>query len=656
MAIIHLPENPTDERAKQYGVQFYHRPVLFTPGGVPGKPLSSDRSPFAKNFWETNFTRLHYGWTCPETGVYLNPYYYGHMNFLEFDIENELEETNGQQPPLYRDNDHLVFDEFYYNMSAYRHRAGKKYFKSCQNIVTAKGRRMAWTTNFQGFQIMHFVLKQDRHIAKLYATDDKLITENLAMRSLYHRLHPMLKYHTKTRKPLHLIKESQEMLVQGYYHGTKKVEVNRMHFFVTSKNPGAARGDKYGVVEVVEAGVHVNLEKVLYATFDCVGQGGQQFGFIGIGGTSDKITNDTEDYKNIFVNPKSYQAKRLFLPSYRVRLNFFDAKTGMSDEKGAMASILEVRAEKAKNPNPNVLLSYTQENPINWEECFIPPSRNEYDRVKLDTQLGHIFTAVTREDFLYGNLEEATDAYGRKLGTYTLKPNPAGDWIFHKDGLPQPDEEEGSYVIGIDDFYKDLVLDPNSKGAICIYRLPTLQKRPYPTDYPVAIYEKRPKRSAFHDECVLAMKAYPTAMVNYEYNDDVFFKRLEEEYMMNRIISWDGKRPGMTVKSNEIALMTAAMNKVLAQDLQKLIYFRQIIEGIKKWQSLNTDIGSAYHLCIAARERLTKVLEAAKAIEKKEYTPISVDSYSDGYRGFGPSVIGVGDDDVDNGVWYPGRG
>lgn len=653
MSLLTPSQTAHDSLAEELGVQYYHRPVLYTPGGVPSKPLNSDRSPYNKNWWTEQFRRLSVGWTCPDTGVYINPYYYGHMNFLEFDIENDLEETSGLQAPLYRDNDHLVFDEFYYNLSGYRHRAGKKYFKSCHNIVVAKGRRMAWTTNFQGFQIFHFVLNQHRHIAKLYASDDKLITENLAMRSLYHKLHPMLKYHTKTRKPMYLIKESQEMLVQGYYHGKKKVEVNRMHFFVTSKNPGAARGDKYGVVEIVEAGVHTNLEKVMYAMFDTVGQGAQQFGFIGVGGTSDKIVNDTEDYKNIFEHPKTYSARRLFLPSYRVRLGFFNARTGVSDEAGAMNDIQKNRKEKSENPNPNVLLSYTQENPVSWEECFIPPSRNEYDRVKLDAQLSFIMTNLKPEDYLTGYLEEVNDIYGRPTGSYTLRRDPLGPWKVHKDGLPHPGEQENAYVFGIDDFYKDLTKDPTSKGAICVYRLPTLQKQPFPTDYPCAIYERRPKRTAFHDECVLAMKVWP-GMVNYEYNDDVFFKRLEEEFMMNRIISWDGTRPGMTVKTNEIALMTAAVNKILAEDIQKYIFFMAIIEGIKKWQSLNTDIGSAYHLCIAARERLTKVLKQTREQEQPDYKPVSITGFPDTYQGFGPSLVGVGEDDLDWGGWMPG--
>ncbi|HEY0108786.1 MAG TPA: hypothetical protein VGB67_04105 [Fibrella sp.] len=643
-----------NELADKYGVQYWHRPLVYLQGGLPDVPRPSDRSMYAHNFWQEQFRRLDKGFWCPETNRWINPYYYGHMNFLQFDIENEMEQSSGLQAPLYRDNDEFVHNELYFNLSNWKTlKNGQVYFQSSDNLVTAKGRRMAWTTNLQGFQMIHFVLRQNRSIAKLYATDDKLITENLEMRRLYASLHPMLRYNHKERKPMFLIKESEEMLVQGYYHGSKKVPVNAIKFFVTSKNPGAGRGDKYGLVEVIEAGMHKNLEKVLYAMFDTVGQGEQRFGFIAVGGTSDQITNDTEDYKNIFERPKSYGAKRIFLPSTRVRLGHFDYKTGISNEVTALQSIQNIRAEKAKDPNPNVLLSYTQENPISWEECFIPPSRNEYDRLKLDKQLAHIFTSIKADkDYLRGKLEEQTDGYGRKLGTYTFVRDNAGPWKVHKDGLPQPGEQDNAYGFGIDDFYKDLTKDPTSKGAICVYRMPTLLGHKFPVDVPVAIYEYRPKRTMFHDECILAMKVWP-GMVNYEYNDDVFFKRCEDEMMMNRIIHWDGVRPGMTVKTNEIALMTAACNNYLKDDGQKRIIFRDIIDGIKKWQSLNTDIGSAFHLVLALRERITKVMKAGMDVPQKEHQHVPVTGF-----GFGPDqpqqeLVGVGQEEMDWG-WRPG--
>lgn len=644
-----------NELAEKFGVQYHYRPVLYTPNGVPDVPRPSDRSPYATNWWTEQFRRLDYGYTDPVTGKWNNPFYYGHMNFLEFDIENELEETSGMQAPLYRDNDEYVFNQLYFNLSGYKKRKdGTTFFKSSNNFIAAKGRRMAWTTNMQGFEIMHFILRQNRSIAKLYATDDKLITENLEMRRLYNSLHPMLRYHHKERKEMFLIKESEEKLVQGYYHGTKKIPVNSINFFVTSKNPGAARGDKYGIVEIIEVGMHMNLQKVFYAMFDTVGQGDQQFGFIAGGGTSDKIANDTEDYKEAFMRPKSYKAKSIFLSSTKVRLGHFDYKTGKSNEESALKAILTVRAEKALDPNPNVLLSYTQENPIKWEECFIPPSRNEYDRVALDTQLGYILTSVKPDaDYFRGRLVESEDAYGRTLGTFTFKKDNAGPWKVHKDGLPQPGEQANAYLIGIDDYFKNYTIDPVSKGAICVWRLPTAQEHPFPTDLPVAIYELRPKRPIFHDECILAMRVW-SGMVMYEYNDDVFIERAKEAGMMNRIIHWDGVRPGITVKHNEIALMTAACNKFLADGGAKRIIFMEVIEGIKKWQSLNTDIGSAVHEILVARSRLVKVLIASQEVETNAHQHIPItDAYAPG-PDTSRQLVTAGDD-YDDSYWRPGR-
>ncbi len=645
-----------NELAEKYGVQYWYRPNVYLQGGLPDVPRPSDRSMYATNFWTQQFKRLDKGFFCEEKQKWINPYYYGHMNFLQFDIENEMDQSSGLQHPLYRDNDEYVQDQLYLNLSGWGFPKNKPpIFKSSENLITAKGRRMAWTTNLQGFQIIHFVLRQNRNIAKLYATDDKLITENLEMRRLYNSLHPMLRYHHKERKEMFLIKESEEMLVQGYYHGSKKVAVNAIKFFVTSKNPGAGRGDKYGLVEVIEAGMHKNLEKVLYAMFDTVGQGDQRFGFIAVGGTSDQITNDTEDYKNIFERPKSYGAKRIFLPSYRVRLGHFDYKTGKSNEDTALAAILNIRSEKAKDPNPNVLLSYTQENPITWEECFIPPSRNEYDRLKLDNQLKHIMTMVkVNQDYMRGKLEPQVDGYGRPTGRFTFTRDNAGHWLIHKDGLPQPGEQDNAYCFGIDDFAKDRTIDAVSKGAICVYRLPTLLQHKFPVDLPVAIYEHRPKRTAFHDECILAMKVW-AGMVVYEYNDDTFFDRVEAEGMMNRIVHWDGTRPGMTVKTNEIALMTSACNKYLEEDHQKRIIFREVIEAIKKWQSLNTDIGSAFHECLAFRSRMTKHMKASQDVPQQPHQHVLVQGMSFGPDQPRPEMVGVSEDELDYG-WRPGVG
>ena len=617
----------SDPLVRELGVQFLFRPSIERFIDRPPEPTNFDKSPYAKNWWDREITRVfETGWTEPTTGTYLNPAYYFNLNYLKYKIENFYENDFGEQPPLYRDNDHYVFDQMYGSLSK---RRGKLWIPG-HNLVIAKGRRMGWTLNNQGFTMWHFIARLYRNILYFAPDEDTAIKENLELRALCAQIPPIFRRHPKTRKSLELVIENKDKLGQGYYQGKKKIVVNWIDF-MPAADPGKPRGNKYGLVQFIEAGRWDNLMDGYNAVIDTVGQGGRQFGSIFIGGTSDMLTNNSEDYKNMWmgsheardlpVGETPYKAKAIFLPAYMLRDNAWDFKTGLSDKQKGLEGILKDR-EAIKN-NSRGLLSKKQENPISPEECFIPPTRNEYETIKLDEQYSFVLQNYPESIFLRGYLREETDVYGKLTGNVEFVESVGGDWLVHPDGLPDP-THEGLYVLGIDDFAKDLqakdVTRKHSKGAIVVYRKHTFKNLGVPCDLPVAIYEKRPSVDAFHEQCLLAMRFWD-GLTNYEYNDDRFLNKARTAGLFNKMIYWDDKgmgpsdKPGMNVKEQAVALMTQAQTDYLKQDRHTNIHFARILEAIKKWQTLNDDIASAWHLVLAALEREPKAQQQQQYLQ-----------------------------------------
>ena len=69
-----------------------------------------------------------------------------------------------------------------------------------------------------------------------------------------------------------------------------------------------------------------------------------------------------------------------------------------------------------------------------------------------------------------------------------------------------------------------------------------------------------------------------------------------------------------------MALMTQAQTDYLKQDRHTNIHFARILEAIKKWQTLNDDIASAWHLVLAALEREPKAQQQQQS--RSAYQPV----------------------------------
>jgi hypothetical protein len=413
-----------------------------------------------------------------------------------------------------------------------------------------------------------------------------------------------------------------DVLEQGYWvvnsDGSKtKVVVNRWYFAVASSDPGVLRGEKMGLIVIVEAGKWKNLKDVIRAQIDCLRQGSLWFGMLIVGGTSDTITNDSEDYKELYYTPETYEMEAIFLPPYRGREGFIDYKTGISNEKAALEDILQVYAKAAASGNPNDLLSRQQELPITPELCFIPPSKNEYDKTKLDQQFIYLLRNVKPDEFMYAEFVPEVTVGGRETGILKAREvinggSQTGLWKLLRSALVDPEHNPGyedlmaddEFVIGFDDVAKNLkaheVNSWNSKGALVVINRRTKEI--------VGVYLDRPTRPELHRQAILAMKFWP-GLTNYEYNDDVFYEALEKENMLHRVMYWSDKgwgpkdKPGMYAQGT-IAEQTSHMQAAIARGDHLKWRYAEAITELKKWQSVNSDFTSAHHLANIGLTRL----------------------------------------------------
>ena len=624
---IELPIKPHNPLIASEGVQYTHRPVLYQK--VPPLPRNKDKSAYPAQWWKEQFRRCRPGggWVCPDDGVYDNPAYYFHNNFLRFPFIDERNGKNAYQSPLIIDVHREVFNDFYNSISTWKTIGGVARMKPAGGSIYAKGRRAGFTTDGWGFTMWHFVQLQQWDVAHLYPDEKTRNRENTKVRRLYAMLNDAFKFDSD-RHPLVLVTQNQEVLEQGYWatnsDGSKtKVVVNRWYFAVASGDPGVLRGERMGLIFFVEAGKWSNLKNAIYPQIECIGQGNLRFGALFIGGTADNISNDSEDYKEIYYDPGQFNLKAVFLPPYKGRLGFIDYKTGISKQEPALEDILSKYANAAKSSDPKILQAVQQEFPITPEHCFIPPTSNEYDRAKLDEHLIWVRRNVKPEDFVYGNLvEERTLITGKPTGTiiFDVVENGStklGNWKLLRSALLDPklnDQyedilETDEFVIGFDDIQKDLKRHEikywNSDAAMVVINRRTKQI--------VGSYVYRPRIAELHQQAILALKYWP-GLMNYEYNGDVFFEKLQAEQLLHRVIYWEDKgwgpkeKPGMYPQGT-IEVQTMHMNAAIARGDYKQWMYAEAITELKKWQSVNTDFSSAHHLANIGLSKMPKPVE-----------------------------------------------
>ena len=214
------------------------------------------------------------------------------------------------------------------------------------------------------------------------------------------------------------------------------------------------RGTSLNWMVFEEAGEFQKLKEAHYANEECYREGSVQFGTPIIGGTSNQISNDANDFIYMFNNAEEFGLKALFIPASKVYHGFFNYDTGLSDVEGATEDI-EKRAEEKKNSSDkNLYYAFRQEMPLVPEHAFLAIGNTPFDIDKINNQVENILLNEDKIPMQRGRLEWTKNKNGRDV--FGSKPHfvedPDGPLLVHQHPLP---DFKNCHVSAVDPYHVD---------------------------------------------------------------------------------------------------------------------------------------------------------------------------------------------------------
>ncbi len=373
--------------------------------------------------------------------------------------------------------------------------------------------------------------------------------------------------------------------------------------------PDAFRGVSQTYTIIEEAGEVRKLKKVYYANEECYREGDIQFGVPIIGGTSNQITNDSEDFMDMYYKPEEYNCKSIFIPASKVYHGYFNYKTGESDVEGATVAI-EKRADKLRNISDKTrFYAFRQEMPLKPEHAFMQFGLSPFDLDKINNQIADILTNKALRITRRFRLEWPEDGKGKRV--FGGKP----DFVEDNQGpfkivdLPL-DNLKNAHVSAVDPYHiddelEDGTFDSDSKGCMFVYRR-FIDMNTH-GQLPVAEYFDRPEsKSIFYENCLKLAIAYDTQIL-VEYNDDGFLKYFIDN-KMSRFLKerpraadspWSqvSNKYGVHMKSFQKKLVIELIDEYVKNHCEE-IYFVELLQELAKFGAINTDRAMAFGMSL----------------------------------------------------------
>ena len=596
---ILIDEMPDDQPEVDYNsisVQVLYRPVLQLKTLPDAPPLDPNHEDFI--WWQEQINRCQFGWIAPDYH-YINGYLYFYLNFVKIHSMDPNTKIWKWSSPLYRDNDEDIFNILWANTAR---RLPNGDVSNARNLIGAKPRGIGWTLlTLQGVGLYNFVFKPENPVGCAYPNEDTQTKERMAFQTSWDKLHPIFKRH-KGVELIPLNNSNDEFVVGEKIKGEKIVKRHAICRFdvVASDSAGVYKGDRMSLMIAVEAGLWKgnSLKNYVSENEPSVKLGTNQWGMIIIGGTSNAIINKSSAYKEMYYNPKPYNAVTHFTPGTKVLSGFIDYHTGKSDEEGALKLVLSRREGKIEDPD-----AYQQElveNPITPAEAFIPNLQLAYSSAVINEQIMWVKSNYADTQWKTGRLEYIMDANGKSTGKVKFIEDGSGDWYINMEGLPRP-MYGNLHIAAIDDRYKSRNANAKvdkrwSKNAMIIWRQPTV----YPvnkTDMPCGLYHgNHPDMTVAYEEFLKGMLFWDVRQTLYEYNAEAFPNFLRTKNEISRLY-YINDMPGIKVSGKEKTELTFLGSQFFAAGRHKNITCLPILESFLVWGGTeNTDIGSCVHL------------------------------------------------------------
>jgi len=388
-----------------------------------------------------------------------------------------------------------------------------------------------------------------------------------------------------------------------------------VHFRVMEK-PNAFRGTSLNYMVFEEAGEFLKLKRSFQSSEDCFKEGNVFFGTPIIGGTSNAMEVESDDYMDMYYNAEQFNLKPVFIKASKVFGSFFDMSTGASDSKGAEEFII-AEAEKRKSTGDlQSYYSYLQENPLEVEHAFFKSGKTPFDLEKINKQIANINTNPSFQRVQKGTLEWPRDKEGKEIFGATPEfilddgshdeVNPNNE-LFPFEIVEQPIPSMANiHLAAVDPYHIDDELEEMKKkmsdqkdrsdGSMCVYRRFVGQNTI--GELPVAFYTDRPySKEKFYENC-LKLAVFYDSQILVEYNDDGFLKyfiaKKMTRYLKERPRAADSpwsqatNRYGIHMKTFQKKLLTELVDEYVKKHWED-IYFLKLLNELSVYGVKNTD-------------------------------------------------------------------
>lgn len=405
-------------------------------------------------------------------------------------------------------------------------------------------------------------------------------------------------------------------------------------------NPSGFEGKELSLVIFEEAGLFEDIIAAYRATEPCFKEGGIQYGIPLIYGTGGDLDKGSKGYQAMWKKPEVYKLKKVLvtatdyfpgdgIPDEKTGkvVSFFDFRTGKTNAQAAYKHIMDERkiAEGSEG-----FVKLVQSYPLKESEIFIKSTGGHLNRKKLNAQKarlddcpylrkkGTLEWHTTDETTLKlisraKNLKEIDKIHLQRKSKVILREDDAlgmvhtlMDPIDHHRLPFKPD------IAGCDSYDDDVVEGTGSLGATIVYRCFYSPTKPY--DMPIAYIKDRGTsddddefysqsfRLCVYYDCEMLLEHTKVLIKNYfdgvgGYHYLMAKPELEDYgYKSNAVNKVGFKLPNHYAANLILRLLRSEVNKNFNN-----IWFEEILDDLIDYGEENSDLGSAYGMCMVAK-------------------------------------------------------
>jgi len=593
------------------------------------------------DFWDEQDKRCIEGYAPLIDGIQYpritGPHYF-YLNMVQIMMLKQGQNKKKLNYPYYRVLDHMIFLEI------------EKAELLGYGLIIGKARRMGLSYIGDCMTIWNLLFHMNAETAIGAGKADKAKDlYNKVVKSLENlRDEYKVSYKSKqtnTGQELKLSYKITENKVQKDAGIGSKLEVKT--FF---SDPSAFEGGSYQFFIFEEIGLQDNLIKSYKASEPCFMEGAKQFGVPMLYGTGGEVDKGSRDMKIIYENPEAYNMKKLFIPAYLYYpgnldvkedkddkrsemekmddgVNFFDIKTGRTDQLAALEHILKRR--KRASTSREGYIKEVQSRPTEEAHLFLKTSGGILDRIKLNSQLQKIYDKECAYVPRKGRLEWA---YSPELEMKLIRCQSQKErdkvHILHKSKVDFIEDEDGTVyeiappinraempydadIAGTDSYDEVVPEDTGSNGATMVYRVFNGLSKDY--NMPVALVYERGDSSnddSFYGNslkvcvrynCKTLVEYSKITIINYFEDCGASNHLTLKPILRNEAIANKGRQTyGVHVKGEMKGIITRLLKQEVLNHYEN-IWLDKILLDLIEYGDGNTDIAMAYGMCLITK-------------------------------------------------------